>query len=412
MRFLIRFGGIAFILMLLFIGLNFNKGKRLYRVMNFFDKEMIHENFYASTDFFPAHTIQKSNKPYRFEKGNIIELPDFKFKGNTHTAKNYIDSAYVNGLAVAKNNQLVFEQYYNNNSESTTHISWSVAKSFVSVLLGMAIEEGLINNVNETVDQYLPQLKGSGYKGVKIVDVLQMSSGIGFNEDYGDFWSDINRWSRGFAMGESQDAFAASLKRITEPGTVFDYVSLDTHVLGMLVVQTSGKHLSDYMYEKLWQPLGAEFDAQWNCDNEDMEIAFGGLNIALRDYLKFGQMVCDHGFFNGNQIVPKQWLAESRAVEKDHLRKIADGSTDYGYQWWLPFDDKNEMVARGHSGQYIYINLESKTVIAQNSANIHNNNKSYLYSNFPVILTFFRAINTHLNTNNISNLETSTTTNL
>ena len=241
----------------------------------------------------------------------------------------------------------------------------------------------------------------------KIVDVLQMSSGVGFNEDYGDFWSDINRWSRGFALGESQDAFAASLKRVTEPGTVYDYISLDTHVLGMLVVQTTGKRLSQYMHEKLWQPMGAEFDAQWNCDNEEMEIAFGGLNIALRDYLKFGQMVCNDGFFNGKQIVSKKWLEESRTVEKAHLRKVEDGSTDYGYQWWLPVGDGNEMVARGHSGQYIYINLKSKTVIAQNSANIYNNDKSYLYSNFPIILTFFRAINNHLNAIEINNAEAS-----
>lgn len=398
MQLFTRLGGITLILLFLFIILNFSKAKRLYRVMNFFDKEMIHDNFYEPTSFFPAHEIKKSSTPYQFTKGTPVTLPNFNYQGKLHTAKNYIDSAFVNGLAITKNDQLVFEKYYNNFSENTTHISWSVAKSFVSVLLGIAIEEGYLKSVNETVEQYLPQLKGSGYEGVKIIDVLQMSSGVGFNEDYGDFWSDINRWSRGFALGQSQDAFAASLKRVVEPGTVYDYISLDTHVLGMLVVQTTGETLSDYMQKKLWEPLGAEFEAQWICDDEDMEIAFGGLNVALRDYLKFGLMVCNDGFFNGHQIVSTKWLEESRRVEKEHLRKIAEGSTDYGYQWWLPVGDGNEMVARGHSGQYIYINLASKTVIAQNSANIHNNNKSYMYSNFPVILAFFRTINEHLDT--------------
>jgi len=403
MKLFIRFGGLFFILLLLFVAFNFKKGKRLYRTMNFFEKEMIHENFYNPTDFFPAHTIQKSTKPYTFEKGTTISLPDFTYNGKQHTAQNYIDSAFVNGLAISKDDQLIFEQYYNNNAASTTHISWSVAKSIVSVLLGIAIEEGKIKSVTETVDQYLPQLKGSGYEGVKIVDVLQMSSGVGFDENYGDFWSDINRWSRGFALGDSQDEFAASLKRVVEPGTVYDYISLDTHVLGMLVVKTTGKSLSNYMQEKLWQPMGAEFDAQWICDDEAMEIAFGGLNVALRDYLKFGLMVCNDGFFNESQIVSKKWLEESRTVEKEHLRKVADGSTDYGYQWWLPVGDGSEMVARGHSGQYIYINLKSKTVIAQNSANIHNNDKSYLYSNFPIILSFFRAVNDYLDMQNTIN---------
>lgn len=403
MRLFIRFGGLFFILLLLFAAFNFKKGKRLYRAMNFFEKEMIHENFYNPTDFFPAHTIQKSTKPYIYEKGTTISLPDFIHNGKQHTAQNYIDSAFVNGLAISKNDQLIFEQYYNNNTASTTHISWSVAKSIVSVLLGIAIEEGEIKSVTETVDQYLPQLKGSGYEGVKIVDILQMSSGVGFDENYGDFWSDINRWSRGFALGDSQDAFAASLKRVVEPGTVYDYISLDTHVLGMLVVKTSGKSLSNYMQEKLWQPMGAEFDAQWICDDDDMEIAFGGLTIALRDYLKFGQMVCNKGYFNGHQIISEKWLAESRTVTKTHLKKIGEGVTDYGYQWWLPVGDGSEMVARGHSGQYIYINLKSKTVIAQNSANIHNNDKSYLYSNFPVILSFFRAVNDYLDMQNTVN---------
>jgi len=396
MRFLLKFGTIAFILLLVLLLFNLNKAKRLYRVMNFFDANMIHDNFYQSTDFFPAHIIKKSNNPYTFIKGEPAQLPNFKYQDKIHTAQHYIDSAFVNGLAISKNDTLVFEQYYNNNTENTTHISWSVAKSFVSVLLGIAIEEGHIKSVNETVTQYLPQLKNSGYDGVKIVNVLQMSSGVGFNEDYGDFWSDINRWSRGFAFGDSQDAFAASLQNAVEPGTQYDYVSLDTHVLGMLIVNTTGKGLSDYMHEKLWQPLGAEFDAQWNHDEENMEIAFGCLNIALRDYLKFGAMVCNDGFYNGNQIVPKQWLEDSRNVQKKHLKSVADGSTDYGYQWWLPVGKGDEMVARGHSGQYIYINLSSKTVVAQNSANIHNNNKDYLYSNFPVILAFFRAINESL----------------
>jgi len=102
------------------------------------------------------------------------------------------------------------------------------------------------------------------------------------------------------------------------------------------------------------------------------------------------------GNWNGKQVVSEKWLEDSRTIIKPHLTKVSDGSTGYGYQWWLPIGDGSEMMARGHSGQYIYINLETKTVIAQNSANIYNNDKSYLYSNFPVILAFFRAINASL----------------
>jgi len=387
---------IGFLIVVLLLLFNFRKVKRLHRVMNFFEPEMIHENFYHSTDFTPFHTVKKSPNPYYFEKGTTISLPNFKYEDKTHTAKNYIDSLFVTGLAIVKNNQLLFEEYYNGNSANTTHISWSVAKSFVSVLLGIAIDEGYIKSIEEPIDKYVPQLKGSGYEGVKIVDVLQMSSGIGFDENYGDFWSDINQWSRGFALGQSQNEFAASLKNLRPPGTEFDYVSLDTHVLAMLIVNSTKTSLSNYMQQKLWQPIGAEFDAQWNIDDNDMEIAFGCLNATLRDYLKFGQLVINNGNWNGQQIVSAKWLKDSRTITKPHLKKVADGSTGYGYQWWLPIGDGNEMVARGHSGQYIYINLKTKTVIAQNSANIKNNDKSYLYSNFPVILAFFRAVNESL----------------
>jgi len=390
---------IGFLIVVLLLIFNFKKVKRLHRVMNFFEPEMIHDNLYNSTDFFPSRIVKKSPKPYYFEKGTSISLPSFSYQGKTHIAENYIDSMFVTGLAVVKNNQLLFEEYYNGNSPSTTHISWSVAKSFVSVLLGIAIDEDYIKSIEETVDQYVPQLKGSGYEGVKIVDVLQMSSGIGFDENYGDFWSDINRWSRGFALGQSQDAFAASLKNLRPPGTEFDYVSLDTHVLAMLVTKSTGTTLSNYMQQKLWQPIGAEFDAQWNIDDEGMEIAFGCLNATLRDYLKFGWLVVNDGNWNGQQIVSAKWLKDSRTITKPHLKKVGDGSTGYGYQWWLPIGDGSEMLARGHSGQYIYINLKSKTVIAQNSANINNNDKSYLYSNFPVVLAFLRAVNDSLLSN-------------
>jgi len=387
---------LGFLIAIIFLIFNFKKVKRLQRVMNFFEPEMIHENFFNSTGFSPFRTVKKAAKPYYFEKGTTINLPNYTYKGNTHTAQNYIDSMFVTGLAVVKNNQLLFENYYNGNSGSTTHISWSVAKSFVSVLLGIAIDEGYIKSIEDPVDKYLSQLKGSGYEGIKIVDVLQMSSGIGFDETYGDFWSDINRWSRGFALGQSQDAFASSLKNIRPPGKEFDYVSMDTHVLAMLVTNSTGTTLSNYMQQKLWQPIGAEFDAQWIIDDDGMEIAFGCLNAALRDYLKFGWLIVNNGNWNGKQIVSEKWLENSREITKAHLKKVEDGTTGYGYQWWLPIGDGNEMMARGHSGQYIYINLKTKTVIAQNSANIHNNDKSYLYSNFPIILAFFRSINQSL----------------
>lgn len=394
------FRNLVFILIALFtilILLNFKKVNRLYKVIHFFDKEVIVDNFFNCTESFPFHNVKKSSNPYKIPENNKIKLPhSFKVGNMSHLTKNYIDSMYVTGLCVAKNGNLVFENYYKGNKANNTHISWSVAKSFVSVMLGIAIEEGKIKSLDDKVTDYLPELKGSGYNNVKIVDVLQMSSGVAFNEDYGDFWSDINRLSRNFALGQSQDKFAASLKNGITPGTKYDYVSLDTHVLAMLIVKTTGKTLADYTEEKLWQPLGAEYDAQWIVDNNNMEIAFGGFNAALKDYLKFGLMILNYGEFNGNKIVSKQWILDSKNIEKNHLKMTDDAICGYGYQWWLPEANGYEMVARGHSGQFIYVNFKTNTVITQNSANYRNNDKSFLYSNFHAILAFLRSINDSL----------------
>jgi len=138
------------------------------------------------------------------------------------------------------------------------NISWSVGKSFVSALVGIAIEEGYIESIQIPVSDYVPELKGTGYDGVSLKDVLQMSSGVRFNEDYDDFFSDIKRMGRVIAMGDSINEFAASLEREREPGTFNHYVSMDTQVIGMVLKATTGKDLSLYLEEKIWKKIGMQ----------------------------------------------------------------------------------------------------------------------------------------------------------
>ena len=276
---------------------------------------------------------------------------------------------------VVQNDCAVYEKYFPGNSESTRHISWSRAKSVVSALFGIAMEEGYIKSLNQTVDEYLPELIGSGYEGVRIKDVLQMSSGVKFNEDYGDFWSDINKWGRKFALGSSQDKFAARLVREEEPGTNLHYVSINTHVLGMIIVKATGKSLSAYLKEKLWDPMGMEYSAYWLCDDTGMEVALGGLNIALRDYAKIGQLYLDRGAWQGVQIVPKEWAIASVTPDAEHLMPENNTRFGYGYHWWIPQGTEGEFMAMGVYNQYIYVNPVTRTVIALNSANHRFNEK-------------------------------------
>ncbi|MGD1892517.1 MAG: serine hydrolase domain-containing protein [Cyclobacteriaceae bacterium] len=247
--------------------------------------ENIEETYLKMTAYFRSKLLTKSENPFVFPHKENIQLPiEFEYEEKHYDTFKYIDSSYTQGLLVIQSDTIVYENYWRGQKVDSKHISWSVAKSFTSALIGIAIEEGYIKSVNERVDFYAPELKGSGFEGVKIKDVLEMSSGIGFDETYSDPASDISRWWNGFMNGESQDEFASTLKNEVVPGTFNRYVSINTHVLGMVLVKATGKSVTEYMQEKLWEPLGAEFDAYWLTDANGMEMVLGGLNASLRDY--------------------------------------------------------------------------------------------------------------------------------
>lgn len=357
-------------------------------------------NFYTfihMNEFFPAKEVEKGASPYIFPKNTPIQLPTtFNYQNQTFNTVDYLDSTGTQGLLVIQNDSLIFEQYFKGQTDTTRHISWSVAKSFVSALFGIAVEEGHIKSIDQKVEEYLPELIGSGYEGVKIKDVLQMSTGVGFNEDYGDFNSDINRWFRSFAFGDSQDAFAATLKRVREPGTYNHYVSINTHVLGMVLVKATGKSLTEYLQEKIWQKIGMEHNGYWVADNKGMEMALGGLNATLRDYAKMGQLFLHKGHWQGEQIVPQAWVNASITPDEPHLMpgnpNSADSSLGYGYQWWIPASTEGEFMAIGVFHQMIYINPITHTVIVKNAANPRYLDPTSIYSNELVSLELFRKI--------------------
>ncbi|MEN6423228.1 MAG: serine hydrolase, partial [Smithella sp.] len=214
--------------------------------------------------------------------------------------------------------------------------------------------------------------KSSGYNGVSIKNVLQMSSGVRFNEDYGDFNSDINRMGRYFALNMPLADFVASLKAERKPGTFHHYVSMDTQVLGMILRAATGKTLSEYTEEKLWKPLGMESDAYWLIDSSGMEAAFGGLNVTLRDYARFGRLYLKNGNWNGKQIIPEAWCKASVTPDAPHLmpgkRSNASWVLGYGYQWWIPENPDGDYLAFGIYGQAIYVYPRYNIVIAKTSA--------------------------------------------
>jgi CubicO group peptidase (beta-lactamase class C family) len=234
------------------------------------------------------------------------------------------------------------------------------------------MDEGLIRDVYDPVTDYVPVLKGTGYDNVPIKHVLQMSSGIGFDENYGDFNSDINRLGRLLALNTSVDEFVASLKNIREPGTYNQYVSMDTQVVSMVLREVTGKTISEYMEEKLWTKIGTESDGYWLIDNKGAEIVFGCYNAVLRDYARFGLLYLNEGQWNGETVVPADWVKASVTPDAPHLQPgvnpLSYWVLGYGYQWWIPQNPEGDFLAVGVAGQYIYVHPAHGLIITKSSA--------------------------------------------
>lgn len=376
----------------------FPKLQRVNMTLSFFEEELIVDNFRTLKADFPYNALSAAENPVPFpaatERFSLPEEFTLAQEMPVETAT-YLENTYTTGLLVLQGDTIRHEAYFRGHTAETPQIVWSVSKSFLSALLGIAVGEGHIESLEQKVEAYCPELIGSGYEGVRIKDVLQMSTGVAFNEDYGDFWSDINRWGRGFAWGSSQDDFAATLVREQEPGTFHHYVSINTHVLGMILVRATGKGVAEYAQEKLWEPLGMEHDSYWVKDDSGMEMALGGLNTTVRNCARMGSVFANGGRFRGRQVVPAEWVRASVTPDAAHLQPgvRANSAHDlgYGYQWWIPESTQGEFLAVGVYNQFIYVNPTTNTVIVKHSAN-PNFTKGDPLATTPAFIDFCRAV--------------------
>ena len=332
---------------------------RLLAVNSLFSEEKIVSNFSDMDQIFYTQVLARGDGPVsEILAGAPFALPD--------PVETWITDRHVTALVILKDGKLVFEDYYRGTAPTDHRIGWSVSKSWLSALFGIIVDEGLIADINDPVVDYAPTLRGSAYQDATIKDVLQMSSGVTFDEDYLDFNSDINKMGRVLALGGSMDGFAAGLTETDAPaGEAWQYVSIDTHVLSMVLRGATGRSLSDLMTEKLIAPLGLEADPYYLTDGYGVAFALGGLNVLTRDNARFGQMIAQNGMWQGQQIVPADWIAESTVGSAN----TAPGRTGYGYQWWIPVgSDRGQFMARGIYGQYIFIDQARGVVIATNAA--------------------------------------------
>ena len=372
---------------------------KLYKLATLYNEKSIAKNFISINKVFDtSNPISASEKTFVFEKEDF-ELPNsYEFEGEQLNLIEGLDHFHTDGLIILHDGKMLFEKYWNGNTKDSKHIAFSVSKSYLSALFGIAIEEGLIKSIDDSVSIYLDDFEGTGYEDVKIKNLLQMSSGIEFNEDYADPNSDINRFARATAKGSSFRDFAKTLKNGKKQGTYNHYVSLDTQVLGMILESVTDMPLREYLYKRIWSKIGTESDAYYIADKTGTDMALGGLNATLRDFSKFGQLYLNEGSWDGEQIVPKSWVLKSHTPDAPHLMPnagdLSSSEWGYGYQWWIPGDPLTDYTAHGIFNQFIYVDPVSNGVIAKTSSN-HRFRSEKEYSKAAHI-AMFRSITKHI----------------
>ncbi len=330
------------------------------------------ENFRAMDQVFPARPITAGDQVWTLPSA-AQPLPDtYQFGGETRDLDAFLTDSTTTGLLVLQGGAITHEAYFLGADETSRFTSWSVAKSVLSALIGIAVEEGHIDSLEDRLDHYLPALRGSGYEGVTIEEALTMSSGVAFDEDYNNLGSDVNRLFYSLAAGAPMLDILSGLERARDPGTYNDYISSDSIALGLMLEAATGMPNEAYLSTRLWAPMGAEQDAYWSTGRAGPVLPFCCLNATLRDYGRFGQLFLDGGTRAGEQIVPAQWVAASTTPNAPHLQPgdnpASFWSFGYAYHWWVPEEPQDEFLAIGIWGQYIYVDRARQVVIVKTSA--------------------------------------------
>ena len=301
-----------------------------------------------------ASSVTASPTPLPLPAGQPLEIPGID---------EYLRQQNTAGLVILQDGRVRFERYGLGFDAAGRWTSFSVAKSFTSTLVGAAIQDGHIKSLEDKVSAYLPGLRGSAYDDVTVRQLLTMSSGVRWNEDYEDPEADVAQFNNATpeAGMDATVSYLRKLPRAHPPGELWNYNTGETNLIGVLVSAATGKPLAQYLQEKIWHPAGMESQATWLLGRTGNEIAGCCLQASTRDFARFGLFVLANGAAGGQQVVPPDWFAQATRKQKD----IGDPGRGYGFQWWT-YDD-NSVAAQGIFGQGIYIDPQRRLVIASNS---------------------------------------------
>jgi CubicO group peptidase (beta-lactamase class C family) len=301
-----------------------------------------------------ASPIAKSPSPYALPAGTPITIPGLDaYMANQRSAS----------IVIIQDGKVRLEKYGLDFDGEGRWTSFSVAKSFTSTLVGAAIQDGFIKSLEDKVSVYIPDLKGSAYDDVTVRQLLTMTSGVQWNEDYEDPNADVAKFNNATpdAGVDATVSYMRKLPRAHPPGTHWAYNTGETNLIGVLVMQATKKPLATYLEEKIWKPFGMAHDATWLLNNTDTEIGGCCIQAATMDYARFGQFVLNNGKIGDVQVVPEDWFSMATVKQVD----IGEPGHGYGFQWWT--NDDGTVAAQGIFGQGIFIDPGRKLVIASNA---------------------------------------------
>jgi CubicO group peptidase (beta-lactamase class C family) len=323
-------------------------------------------------EVYPSRKVAKAATPRALQRAAEPDLR-YRYQGEERDIDGYLANHRVTGLVIAKGDAILVERYQYDRTPQHRMTSHSMAKTVVAMLVGIAMAEGSIGSIDDRVDRYVPELAGNRLRRNAIRHLLSMSSGVRFSEVYSGT-DDVATLVHLSLLGESEGGVATVVPfnvREREPGVKFSYSSADTQVLGLVLRAATGKPLSDYLSEKIWQPMGAEAEATWIVDKGGYETAFTGINATVRDYARLGLLLANDGARDGRAIIPAGWV---RAATTPPAKQFEPGATSmsplfgYGYQTWILAGSAREFALRGVRSQLILVNPGAKLVMVQTAA--------------------------------------------
>jgi CubicO group peptidase (beta-lactamase class C family) len=316
----------------------------------------------------PMRTVSKSRASPSILKRAAREIvPVYHYDGRQKTIGDYLDAQPVTGLLIARDDTILFEHYRYARSDQHRLLSNSMAKTITALLVGIAISEGAIRSIDDTAAMYVPELANTEYGTTPLRSLLQMSSGVAFQEKTYQPDDDIYKLHLALLGKDAVGAVAALRQfntRDAPPGMRFSYASSETELLGLVVSRAVQMPLSEFLATRIWQRLGTESDAAWAIDPTGQELAYCCFIATLRDWARLGLMLANDGAWNGQQIVPRQWLLDATSVSPDsYLRNTIAQSWGYGYQVWILPGDRRMFLLLGISGQDIFVDPQSKLIM-------------------------------------------------